>query len=156
MSNSYSAVAFSSTMSLTEVNYDFVVVNINLCWTCLNLSTVLVKVSGQTVDTITAMAKCPTRGTHWTRCSSAFFSSASLLNTDRMISCSSFVRKLRSIMMTPVLCVGCAASGWTWWSETMVYIDHLCMINQVRSYHHLVFIRVKQKTFFFFSNLRQK
>lgn len=33
------------------------------------------------------------------RCSSAFFSSASLLSTSWMISCSSSVRKLRSIMV---------------------------------------------------------
>lgn len=33
------------------------------------------------------------------RCSSAFFSSASLLSTSRMTSCSSSVRKLRSIMV---------------------------------------------------------
>lgn len=37
--------------------------------------------------------------THWMRCSSAFFSSASLFSTSWMISCSSSVRKLRSIMV---------------------------------------------------------
>lgn len=37
--------------------------------------------------------------THWMRCSSPFFSSASLFNTSWMISCSSSVRKLRSIMV---------------------------------------------------------
>lgn len=62
-----------------------------------------------------------TQGTYWTRCSSAFFSSASLFNTARMISCSSSVRKLRSIMMTAAAappsafhCFECVANDSTW------------------------------------------
>lgn len=61
-----------------------------------------------------------TQGTYWTRSSSAFFSSVSLFNTARMISCSSSVRKLRSIMMTAAAppsalhCFNCVANGSTW------------------------------------------
>lgn len=61
-----------------------------------------------------------TQGTYWTRFSSAFFSSVSLFNTARMSSCSSSVRKLRSIMVTVAAlssafhCFKCVASGWTW------------------------------------------
>lgn len=54
-----------------------------------------------------------TQGTHCTRCSSAFFSLASLFSTARMSSCSSSVRKLRSIMMTAAaLQLSTALSVW--------------------------------------------
>lgn len=58
-----------------------------------------------------------TQRTHWTRCCSLFFSSASLFNTDRMASCSSSERKLRSIMVNAATagetshCSDCVSNG---------------------------------------------
>lgn len=49
--------------------------------------------------------------THWTRCSSACFSSASLFSTARMVSCSSSVRKLRSIMVMDLLLIWCCSTA---------------------------------------------
>lgn len=55
------------------------------------------------------------QGSHWTRFSSAFFSSESLLRTARMVSCSSSVRKLRSIMVVTGAC--CVLSWFLVWAQ---------------------------------------
>lgn len=60
----------------------------------------------------------PTKeGTHCTRCSSALFRLASLFSTVRMVSCSSSVRKLRSIMMVSP-CSGCTPLQGGWGTTT--------------------------------------
>lgn len=121
--------------------------------------------------------KRPTRGTHRTRCSSAFFSSASLFNTARMLSCSSFVRKLKSIMMAPAALQLSSALG-VWLaaghdqdftrsssklSVAVVYIHRIVCALSFRSYH-IIILRIKllwilvfiKRNIFLWTNHRQK